>query len=66
VNEFTRLLEQYYHLIERNKGESEDALKIRSRLNELSIDDPEITASQLFSRQFAPFSVQGLRHFLVN
>jgi len=47
VNEFTRLLEQYYHLIERNKGESEDALKIRSRLNELSIDDPDLITADM-------------------
>jgi len=47
VNEFTRLLEQYYHLIERNQGESEDALKIRSRLNELSIDDPDLITADM-------------------
>ncbi len=47
VNEFTCLLEQYYHLIERNKGESEDALKIRSRLNELSIDDPDLITADM-------------------
>jgi predicted ATP-binding protein involved in virulence len=52
INEFTRLLEQYYHLIERNQGESEDALKIRSRLNELSIDDPDlITANMEIERR---------------
>lgn len=47
VNEFTRLLEQYYQLIERNKGESEQALKIRSRLNELSIDDPDLITADM-------------------
>jgi predicted ATP-binding protein involved in virulence len=47
VNEFTRLLEQYYHLIERNKGESEDALKIRLRLNELSIDEPDLITADM-------------------
>jgi len=47
VNEFTRLLEQYYHLIEHTKGESEDALKIRSRLNELSIDDPDLITADM-------------------
>jgi predicted ATP-binding protein involved in virulence len=36
VNEFTRLLEQYYGLIESNEGESEIALQLRLRLNELS------------------------------
>jgi len=47
VNEFTRLLEQYYHLIERSKGESEAALKIRSRLNELSVDDPDLITADM-------------------
>jgi predicted ATP-binding protein involved in virulence len=47
VNEFTRLLEQYYQLIEGNKGESEAALEIRSKLNELSIDDPDLITADM-------------------
>jgi len=47
VNEFTRLLEQYYELIERNEGESEAALKLRLRLNELSVDDPDLITADM-------------------
>ncbi|HEW98740.1 MAG: hypothetical protein DRR00_00190 [Candidatus Parabeggiatoa sp. nov. 3] len=47
VNEFTRLLEQYYELIERNEGETETALKLRSRLNELSGDDPDLITADM-------------------
>jgi predicted ATP-binding protein involved in virulence len=59
VNEFTRLFEQYYELIERNEGDRDAALKLRSRLNELSGDDPDlITADMEIERRRVLYGTQ--------
>jgi predicted ATP-binding protein involved in virulence len=50
-NEFTHLLNDYYELIENNLGESEDALKLRQQLNELSGDDPELISAKMEIRR---------------
>ena len=41
-NEFTRLLREYERLIGRDKGETDEALQLRARLDELSRADPAL------------------------
>ncbi|OAD19163.1 ATP binding protein [Candidatus Thiomargarita nelsonii] len=50
-NEFSRLLNEYYELIEKNLGESDKALKLRQQLNELSGDDPELISAKMEIRR---------------
>ncbi|MEN8220795.1 MAG: AAA family ATPase [Pseudomonadota bacterium] len=50
-NEFSRLLNEYYELIEKNLGESDKALKLRQQLNELSGDDPELSSAKMEIRR---------------
>lgn len=50
-NEFTRILNDYYQLIENNLGESEAALKLRQQLNELSGNDPELISAKMEIRR---------------
>lgn len=50
-NEFTKALEQYRHLISEGKGESEEALVLRSTLEKLSPRDYALTRADLEIKQ---------------
>ena len=46
-NEFTKLLREYVRLIGRDKGETDEALQLRGRLDGLSRDDPALSDADM-------------------
>jgi predicted ATP-binding protein involved in virulence len=50
-NAFTKLLADYRQLIERDAGETDEALNLRKKLAELSPDDPALTRADLEIRR---------------
>ena len=59
ANKFTETLARYRRLISRDKGESEEALRLRRELNELSASDPVLDRADIEIRRRKLFRQMG-------